>query len=85
MDVNPSWPLLTFARYVDAMMSPSSAYSEKIISCGENFIRTDSITATAAVTLKSLFNQWRPVWWNADIQLTRKDLLASDFLTIKTE
>lgn len=85
MDVNPSWPVLTFARYVDAMMSPSSAYSEKIISCGENFIRTDSSTATAAVTLKSLFNEWQPVWWNTDRQLTRKDLLACDFLAIKTE
>ena len=85
MDVNPSWPVLTFARYVDAMMSPSSAYSEKVISCGENFIRTDSSRATSAVTLKSLLNQWRPVWWNTDIPLTRKDLLASDFLTITTE
>lgn len=83
MDVNPTWPLLTFAWYVDAMMSPSSAYSDKIISCGNNSIRTDS--SAAAVTLKSLFCEWQPPWWNADRRLTRKDLLASDFLTIQTE
>ena len=83
MDVNPSWPLFTFARYVDAMMSPSSAYSDKIISCGDNSIATDS--STAGMTLKSLLREWQPAWWNADRQLTRKDLPVSDFLTIQSE
>ena len=83
MDVNPSWPLITFARYIDAMMSPSSAYSDKTISCGDNSIRTD--LRSDSVTLKSLFSEWQPVWWNVDGGLTRKDLLTSDFLTIQNE
>lgn len=83
MDVNPSWPLLTFARYIDAMMSPSSVYSDKTISCGDNSIRTD--LSADSMTLKSLLSEWQPVWWNADRGLTRKDLFASDFLTIQNE
>jgi hypothetical protein len=80
MDVNPNWSLFTFAHYFDAMMSPSAIYLDKDLTCGDLSVR---VSNSPEVTLKSLFENWKPVWWGEGKELTRKDLLLSHFLSVQ--
>ena len=80
MDVNPQWSLFTFAHYFDAMMSPSAIYLDKEIACGKQSI---CVSESPDLTLKSLFEDWQPLWWGEEKEMTRKELLLNPFLSVQ--
>ena len=86
MDINPDWPLCTFFRYVDAIVSPGSAIRRKRrLAMGERSL--EDWEEQPDLTLGQLLSQWRPAWWPDEgaerRTLTIKDINPSEFLVIE--
>ena len=86
MDINPDWPLSTFFRYVDAIVSPGSTVKRKRrLAMGEHSL--ENWEDKMDLTLGQLFSQWSPTWWPNDGEerktLTIKDINPSEFLVIE--
>ena len=86
MDINPTWPLCTFFRYVDAIVSPGSAIRrKKRLAMGEQSL--EDWEEQPELTLGQLLDQWKPAWWPMEGSerrtLTIKDINPSEFLVIE--
>ena len=86
MDINPSWPLSTFLRYVDAIVSPGSTVTRhRRLAMGERSL--ENWEDEADITLGQLLSQWSPAWWPSEGEerktLTIKDINPSEFLVIE--
>lgn len=86
MDINPDWPLCTFFRYVDAIVSPGSTVRrQRRLAMGERSM--ENWEQQPSLTLGQLLNQWKPAWWPDEGEerrtLTIKDINPSEFLVIE--
>ena len=86
MDINPDWPLCTFFRYVDAIVSPGSTVRRKRrLAMGERSL--EDWEELPGLTLGQLLSQWKPAWWPDEggerMTLTIKDINPSEFLVIE--
>lgn len=87
MDINPDWPLCTFLRYVDAIVSPGSVVRRKRrLAMGPYSL--EDWDEQPELTLGKLLTQWKPVWWppvggSERKPLTIKDIDPAQFLVIE--
>ena len=87
MDINPDWPLCTFLRYVDAIVSPGSvARRKRRLAMGQHSL--EDWEEQPGLTLGKLLSQWKPVWWwpaggSERKPLTIKDIDPTQFLVIE--
>ena len=86
MDINPDWPLNTFFRYVDAIVSPgSTVHRRRRLAMGEHSL--EDWENQLDLTLGQLLSRWKPVWWPDEGEerktLTVKDINPSEFLVIE--
>lgn len=86
MDINPDWPLCTFFRYVDAIVSPGSTVRrQRRLAMGERSL--ENWEQQPSLTLGQLLSQWKPAWWPNEGEerrtLTIKDINPSEFLVIE--
>ena len=87
MDINPAWPLTTFIRYVDAIVSPGSTSRRKRrLGMGEQSLENWE-DEDPGMTLGQLLCQWKPAWWPLAGEerkpLTIKDVNPSEFLVVE--
>ena len=87
MDINPNWPLPTFFRYVDAIVSPgSTSRRRRRLGMGEQSLESWE-EEDEATTLGQLLDQWKPTWWPIEGEerkpLTIKDINPSEFLVVE--
>ena len=86
MDINPNWPLCTFLRYVDAILSPGEAVWRRWrLVMGRHCL--EDWEGQPHLTLGELLRQWKPVWWPVEDQqrklLTTKDIDPAQFLVVE--
>ena len=86
MDINPDWPLRTFLRYVDAIVSPGATVRRRRrLAMGERSL--EDWEERPELTLGQLLTQWGPAWWPDEggerKTLTIKDIDPSEFLVIE--
>lgn len=87
MDINPDWPLSTFFRYVDAIVSPgSTSRRRRRLGMGERSLDSWE-EENESMTLGQLLDQWKPTWWPIEGEerkpLTIKDVNPSEFLVVE--
>ena len=85
MDINPNWPLPTFFRYVDAIVSPgSTSRRRRRLGMGEQSLE---LWENETKTLGQLLDEWKPIWWPIEGEerkpLTIKDINPSEFLVVE--
>ena len=87
MDINPAWPLSTFFRYVDAIVSPgATSRRRRRLGMGEHSMENWE-NEDPGMTLGQLLAQWMPTWWPLEGEerkpLTIKDVNPSEFLVVE--
>ena len=85
IDINPAWPLSTFFRYVDAIVSPgATSRRRRRLGMGERSLEN---WEDEHQTIGQLLDKWKPIWWPVEGEerrpLTIKDINPSEFLVVE--
>lgn len=85
MDINPAWPIPTLTQYVEAIICPRQAVTQKKITLGENSL-VDSVDVMK-LKVSEILDIWKPIWWRSKVSLptkvSLKDITPKDVLTIE--
>jgi len=87
MDINPTWPIPTLTQYVEAIICPRQAVSQKKITLGNNIL-IDSVDVMK-LKVSEILDVWKPVWWkskgssSAHHKTSSKDITPEDVLVIE--
>lgn len=85
MDINPNWSVSTFLQYIDAVVSLSSSSKQRKLWLRDNWV--DYQTDLSTLTLGSLLDAWKPLWWAeggaSRRQLTSRDIDPSEYLVVE--
>ena len=85
MDINPAWPIPTLTQYVEAIICPRQAVTQKKITLGENSL-VDSVDVMK-LKVSEILDIWKPIWWRSKVslaaKLSLKDITPKDVLTIE--
>ena len=85
MDINPSWPIPTLTQYVEAIICPRQAVTQKKITLGDNTL-VDSVDVMK-LKVSEILDIWKPIWWKTKgslpIKVSLKDITPEDVLTIE--
>ena len=85
MDINPAWPIPTLTQYVEAIICPRQAVTQKKITLGDNTL-VDSVDVMK-LKVSEILDVWKPVWWRGKASLSTKvslkDISPKDILTIE--
>ena len=85
MDINPAWPIPTLTQYVEAIICPRQAVTQKKISLGDNTL-VDSVEVMK-LKVSEILDLWKPIWWRTKhslpTKISLKDITPEDVLTIE--
>jgi len=87
MDINPAWPIPTLTQYVEAIICPRQAVSQKKITLGSNTL-IDTVDVMK-LKVSEILDVWKPVWWKtkgsstAHHKMSSKDITPEDVLVIE--
>ena len=85
MDINPAWPIPTLTQYVEAIICPRQAVTQKKITLGDNTL-VDSVDVMK-LKVSEILDIWKPIWWRSKVSLpakvSLKDITPKDVLTIE--
>jgi len=87
MDINPAWPIPTLTQYVEAIICPRQAVSQKKITLGSNTL-IDTVDVMK-LKVSEILDVWKPVWWktkgpsSAHHKMSSKDITPEDVLVIE--
>ena len=85
MDINPAWPIPTLTQYVEAIICPRQAVTQKKIILGDHTL-VDSVEVMK-LKVSEILDLWKPVWWRTKASMpskvSLKDITPEDVLTIE--
>ena len=85
MDINPAWPIPTLTQYVEAIICPRQAVTQKKITLGDNTL-VDSVEVMK-LKVSEILDLWKPIWWRTKgappTKVSLKDITPEDVLTIE--